>query len=117
MRGVYHPRSPALRGGRGSSPHARGLHTVSITLVAARGIIPACAGFTSARAFIAWMRADHPRMRGVYAATARVPVTAGGSSPHARGLLITVVMGLPEARIIPACAGFTVIFCDRELPL
>ena len=50
----------------GSSPHTRGLQEAAVASKAVGGIIPAHAGFTSARAFIAWMRADHPRTRGVY---------------------------------------------------
>ena len=70
-------------------------------------IIPARAGFTRQ-----WKRQmggleDHPRSRGVYASTSTTRAGARGSSPLARGLLITVAVNLLLMRIIPARAGFT----------
>ena len=46
-------------------------------------------------------------MRGVYRGTRGRRRRRKGSSPHARGLLISVTIHLGDARIIPACAGFT----------
>ena len=46
-------------------------------------------------------------MRGVYRLGLTVHQTAGGSSPHARGLPADLPWAHSWARIIPACAGFT----------
>ena len=87
MRGVYRPPSGRQVPHPGSSPHARGLRVRASVCVAASGIIPACAGFTTS-----------------LSGTSR---SSRGSSPHARGLrVIPVCIALPS-RIIPACAGFT----------
>ena len=106
-RGVY-PRTPLRRwAGTGSSPLARGLHTVSHNGVVHRGIIPARAGFTTPDTSGRRHRGDHPRSRGVYS-TRSLPLSATtGSSPLARGLL-SPYLGLRfHVRIIPARAGFT----------
>ena len=50
---------------------------------------------------------DHPRMRGVYAASQQASYGSGGSSPHARGLQQLWTSQEYRDRIIPACAGFT----------
>ena len=136
MRGVYRTAirkglrrggsSPHARGLRrvcprvgvrwGSSPHARGLRAPARTPAPSTRIIPACAGFTRPARRPEPGHSDHPRMRGVYAATARVTATAGGSSPHARGLLVNENWWIGRERIIPARAGFTGRRADR-LPL
>ena len=107
MRGVYPSsavKSPKLAG---SSPHARGLRGYAYQPNLASGIIPACAGFTSVRR--SWTSAprDHPRMRGVYLTPTIRTCSTPGSSPHARGLLDANNQDVLNARIIPACAGFT----------
>ena len=107
MRGVYliPVRAPSLT--CGSSPHARGLHAhVTDDDVAAR-IIPACAGFTALAQDHQILRADHPRMRGVYHVIGVTRRRLAGSSPHARGLLGVHFERPGPGRIIPACAGFT----------
>ena len=86
-RGVYHVRRRERTRSWGSSPLARGL------LVAVRGveagvrIIPARAGFTRTPRRPCGPRKDHPRSRGVYAASAS--------------------LSYPSTWIIPARAGFT----------
>ena len=50
---------------------------------------------------------DHPRSRGVYAVCAPGDRSPSGSSPLARGLLITGEISVVAPRIIPARAGFT----------
>ena len=50
---------------------------------------------------------DHPRSRGVYAATPRMAARIVGSSPLARGLPFHAVADGDPVRIIPARAGFT----------
>ena len=86
MRGVYRASGLVSMSRRGSSPHARGLHHLTIPIEACIGIIPACAGFTTIRAGEQFAGPDHPRMRGVYSSTATSTVFLAGSSPHARGL-------------------------------
>ena len=114
-RGVY----PQLGFGTnitdGSSPLARGLRCVSRAGRRRMGIIPARAGFTFTLAVRARYSADHPRSRGVYAATPRIAARIVGSSPLARGLLIGVFGRGRAARIIPARAGFTGIVSGDDL--
>ena len=70
-------------------------------------IIPARAGFTGARRPQARQAPDHPRSRGVYAATSKSVMIDSGSSPLARGLLRCQRRALLRHGIIPARAGFT----------
>ena len=86
-RGVYARRWRRRRGGRGSSPLARGLRGFDRT---------SCAGDV-----------DHPRSRGVYRLLDARPGRAVGSSPLARGLPERPSGRLSRGRIIPARAGFT----------
>ena len=87
MRGVYDRNVSTSSPTLGSSPHARGLPSIRLSLVEGLGIIPACAGFTS---FFTLNR----------------PLNSG-SSPHARGLRASLSVEARRGRIIPACAGFT----------
>ena len=58
---------------------------------------------------------DHPRSRGVYAGQIAQPLLEGGSSPLARGLPARGPGDEAAAGIIPARAGFTVIFAVKLL--
>ena len=111
----------------GSSPLARGLHSILRDIVELIGIIPARAGFTRrvrvhrplrriipARAGFTGQFGlaviddrDHPRSRGVYHYLESRRLTGSGSSPLARGLLVNHIVAEIERRIIPARAGFT----------
>ena len=71
----------------GSSPLARGLPCLSLSL------------------FLLCL--DHPRSRGVYSVRSTMQGPSRGSSPLARGLLRDLHLGQVEAGIIPARAGFT----------
>ena len=106
-RGVYHPDLRPLQGGAGSSPLARGLHTLAGGAGCDNGIIPARAGFTSILKGHDDDNTDHPRSRGVYSAAAVRDDVVGGSSPLARGLRPRLHARIPGDRIIPARAGFT----------
>ena len=126
-RGVYSERRTAPREPSGSSPLARGLPFVHANDTDGLGIIPARAGFTAGPWVARTRHRDHPRSRGVYSARRRRrtpgpdhPRSRGvywpwtpprtsppGSSPLARGLLVTVVSTVWTGRIIPARAGFT----------
>ena len=112
---VDHPRSRGVYGRQGqgymlrfgSSPLARGLHTPAPPRVRLTRIIPARAGFTGREVVALIHSSDHPRSRGVYAATRRLAVRIQGSSPLARGLHAHGHARAARARIIPARAGFT----------
>ena len=53
------------------------------------------------------MESDHPRSRGVYIIPPISQLAQMGSSPLARGLLMSVLLVTVLCRIIPARAGFT----------
>ena len=80
------------------------------------GIIPARAGFTATSKMKSVSHLDHPRSRGVYAASAATRCSASGSSPLARGLRSGRALSLDVDRIIPARAGFTAGGGCREQP-
>ena len=110
-RGVYPPRRVSRIRRPGSSPLARGLQHGRTESGDWAGIIPARAGFTGWVAGRWAPPRDHPRSRGVYDDLVDVRTMTVGSSPLARGLRrirLTALMGL---RIIPARAGFTLLFC------
>ena len=71
------------------------------------GIIPARAGFTRPPLQPPFVRADHPRSRGVYCHTTASRLLRCGSSPLARGLLRGKTIEIRDVGIIPARAGFT----------
>ena len=97
----------------GSSPLARGLLPLELGQGPGERIIPARAGFTSPIASRALTARDHPRSRGVYAATPRMAARIVGSSPLARGLRRPLNNNVEPIWIIPARAGFTILH-DHE---
>ena len=99
----------------GSSPLARGLQPRPRTRGDKKGIIPARAGFTTTSTRGIRRPGDHPRSRGVYLTHDRSPPHWAGSSPLARGLLVSSTTPSRSARIIPARAGFTAIRRPRSL--
>ena len=107
MRGEHMVPPEAGRGGRGSSPHARGApHEVAGHRLLA-GIIPACAGSTRRDESSGPIIRDHPRMRGEHARQRFTTSAIMGSSPHARGALPPSLREGGTSGIIPACAGST----------
>ena len=106
-RGVYALRIPHRDPAEGSSPLARGLRQGDGGRPQSGRIIPARAGFTSARDGRDGTVSDHPRSRGVYDGGWRFASRRGGSSPLARGLRDMVARTGDKDRIIPARAGFT----------
>ena len=106
-RGVYTRPSFWTASPPGSSPLARGLPADPPPQDSGRGIIPARAGFTRAPPVASAGGPDHPRSRGVYPEAEIATLTATGSSPLARGLLLRVGAEADDVRIIPARAGFT----------
>ena len=99
----------------GSSPHARGALMRSKGLQPVVGIIPACAGSTRATRTRGTKNRDHPRMRGEHWHGCLVLTLLTGSSPHARGALITSLVIAAVVGIIPACAGSTDPFAAQRL--
>ena len=106
-RGVYVRPSSTLPPGSGSSPLARGLRAGAAGPAWPGRIIPARAGFTDGSALVGQDGRDHPRSRGVYGSPRRATPPTPGSSPLARGLLMSVHTTMNGMRIIPARAGFT----------
>ena len=103
------------RSSAGSSPLARGLRIFRALSTIRDRIIPARAGFTGARARECAPETDHPRSRGVYSTALRRGVSIRGSSPLARGLPARAHNHVYGRGIIPARAGFTIIFCAAML--
>ena len=93
--------------GQGSSPLARGAHSVGAVVERGLGIIPACAGSTSARPRGRRWWWDHPRLRGEHSISYVREAGHPGSSPLARGARRPPLRQLPQGGIIPACAGST----------
>ena len=106
-RGVYADTAVLAAQVLGSSPLARGLPCFLLTHALSYGIIPARAGFTTARRTTCLRRWDHPRSRGVYVGRSARAGPVAGSSPLARGLRHVDDDAAGRARIIPARAGFT----------
>ena len=95
------------RGPRGSSPRVRGAPRRSRRRRARPGIIPACAGNTSAGAMPVPSRTDHPRVCGEHPAMVCTTPAAPGSSPRVRGTHLLICDCVRVRGIIPACAGNT----------
>ena len=85
MRGEHRLFKGATISVKGSSPHARGAQVAGFHRHDERGIIPACAGSTTACTSGARTARDHPRMRGEHWSPHSTSSGARGSSPHARG--------------------------------
>ena len=106
-RGVYFPEQVGCVAAVGSSPLARGLHSMKSGAHVKARIIPARAGFTALIALAFCWDKDHPRSRGVYSFSHLSDRHRQGSSPLARGLPNPDHGVLTLAGIIPARAGFT----------
>ena len=74
---------------------------------ARRGIIPAYAGSTTSSPPRAVGHGDHPRIRGEHDDSDQYSIDGLGSSPHTRGALQLIDLGVVRAGIIPAYAGST----------
>ena len=91
----------------GSFPRARGARAGPPLLSGEQGIIPACAGSTTAGRTRAVVTRDHPRVRGEHCRMNRPSRSNRGSSPRARGARTLPRSGTDRKGIIPACAGST----------
>ena len=107
MRGEHYDQYTDSVEQKGSSPHARGTLAALTTICEPSGIIPACAGNTSASQAETELRRDHPRMRGEHTPLVSATVDHAGSSPHARGTPVLDSRLDKRLGIIPACAGNT----------
>ncbi len=107
MRGEHLSVRADMSASSGSSPHARGAPELARVEGVLDGIIPACAGSTASLEMWKYSTRDHPRMRGEHGLFGDVEVFDEGSSPHARGALVSHIMHAVLHRIIPACAGST----------
>ncbi len=107
--GAAHDRPPKRCG---SSPPARGARAGGGPYPRHSGIIPACAGSTTAVLRAVETKGDHPRLRGEHWAQAELTDEPPGSSPPARGALCHPDHCPSAPGIIPACAGST----SRRLP-
>ena len=87
MRGEHKAIADSQVGIVGSSPHARGTPGNPFEAEVYVGIIPACAGNTSAIRQGDRRLGDHPRMRGEHLNAVAGGNADTGSSPHARGTL------------------------------
>ena len=115
MRGEHAAGIAASDNMQGSSPHARGAHTLRAMDQEAPWIIPACAGSTASTVDSFGASRDHPRMRGEHSTLPTLATSVTGSSPHARGAhalkdVLVIVRG-----IIPACAGSTQLIPSRPV--
>ncbi len=89
--------SPLARGGRGRA---------GCRLYGVR-VIPACAGWTVLFFILRIANAGYPRLRGVDCGRAASYPAVLGLSPLARGGRINFSFRNHNARVIPACAGWT----------
>ena len=109
MRGVHSLVYRLAYSSIGSSPHARGPPHKGVRVIAFKGIIPACAGSTRPMTRSSRRGQDHPRMRGVHLRPRPTWSCWPGSSPHARGPRSWQPAPWLRHRIIPACAGSTMV--------
>ena len=137
MRGENGIRSSRLLRARGSSPHARGKPARAKAAEAMRGssphargkllkaggasmigwLIPACAGKTLKACITSTQNGAHPRMRGENSILRSVSEGLPGSSPHARGKPRFASAVPWIRRLIPACAGKTILGGTMTAPL
>ncbi|SHG87522.1 hypothetical protein SAMN05444320_115101 [Streptoalloteichus hindustanus] len=93
----------------GSSPRARGRRASAVSGVDVARLIPACAGPTRASGVAAGPARAHPRVRGADCSPSRPMSWRGGSSPRARGRHAACMGLIRTFRLIPACAGPTLL--------
>ena len=86
---------------KGSSPRVRGTVIAGGVIIAAGGIIPACAGNSCLVNVYVCPRWDHPRVCGEQP----IALNDKGSSPRVRGTVSRSSARMCHKGIIPACAG------------
>ena len=88
----------------------RGTHHAQMNARTIAGIIPAYAGNTYGRTYLALPEGDHPRVCGEHASRLNAGHHARGSSPRMRGTLPLQSNPAKDGGIIPAYAGNTRIY-------
>ena len=91
----------------GSSPRVRGTRIRRSRCSLTPGIIPACAGNTTAASRTPWPNWDHPRVCGEHLREDALSLSLVGSSPRVRGTHDIRSKVHHNIGIIPACAGNT----------
>ncbi len=107
VRGEHVPGVPSALVPPGSSPRARGALLHVALELAVRGLIPACAGSTTADDGRHAILGAHPRVRGEHSGRCGPWPLPSGSSPHARGARPRGCRRPTRDGLIPACAGST----------
>ncbi len=107
LRGDHSPSGTTNPVALGSSPPARGPPVHENVISKLWGLIPACAGTTSPTMKDTFPLWAHPRLRGDHFLDVFGQLPSRGSSPPARGPLVTPSGISREIRLIPACAGTT----------
>ena len=99
----------------GSSPRVRGKPVLTLRAVDQVRLIPACAGKTRDERPTARPTPAHPRVCGENSGQRDQLEAQRGSSPRVRGKLPFMWLGFWCVRLIPACAGKTVLisYCPR----
>ena len=109
LRGEYIYLLQLSKYGVGSSPLARGILVLSYLSQLSQRIIPACAGNTKSDKYCQNLYWDHPRLCGEYLLSPSIWCVMLGSSSLVRGIRgRNGTKGLLD-RIIPACAGNTLV--------
>ena len=91
----------------GSSPLARGTPLNVFRKAGSARLIPARAGNTLARGVLLIRVSAHPRSRGEHPSQTPKASSVPGSSPLARGTLMSIAISHINRRLIPARAGNT----------
>ena len=106
-RGEHYRSGGALRGLRGSSPHAWGTHNYASARSTPRRFIPTRVGNTKLlnRQFIC--STVHPHTRGEHNFSFAPRISIAGSSPHAWGTPQAIACGICFRRFIPTRVGNT----------
>ena len=98
----------------GSSPRVRGKLIDEVSSQIEAGLIPACAGKTFNRILARHSRWAHPRVCGENFSSLALMPKNSGSSPRVRGKHQAAAQGMILGRLIPACAGKTVIYTTQS---
>ena len=106
-RGEHHVALLISQSFKGSSPLARGTQGGVNVTDSLRGLIPARAGNTPRNLAGAGSRRAHPRSRGEHSGKINHALSVTGSSPLARGTLLTLQNFTTTQGLIPARAGNT----------
>ena len=106
-RGEHNSIAESIGGNWGSSPLARGTHSIRGYTFDLLGLIPARAGNTAHNRAGHPRRWAHPRSRGEHKLKVNPVATFLGSSPLARGTLGQFLARVGDRGLIPARAGNT----------